>query len=205
MVARMIAKHVCRVIPVVGILCATSLPAFAQDSEQYPQYRTSSVATLPQNQPESAVRPMNSIRLAAALDAKAIDGRPLKTPQDAAATMNAVPSEQHFTAAPWHQAHPFRNTFPVYHQPLYFENPNLERCGQSFGGLTEFVSATKFAAQISVLPMQVAAQPPCRTVLALPDCPTGGRFAATDLMPPMNARTVAFQTAVVIGLIFLIP
>lgn len=201
----MIAKHVCRVITLVGILCASSLPAFAQDFEQHPLYRTSSVVTLSQKQPESALRPINSIRLATALDTKAIDGRPLKTPDDIAATMNAMPAEQHFTAAPWHRAQPIRNTFPIYHQPLYFENPNLERCGQSYGGLTEFVSVAKFAAQISVLPMQVAAQPPCRTVLALPDCPAGGRFAASDLMPPVDTRTVAFQSAVIIGLIFLIP
>ena len=201
----MIAQYVCPVITLAAILCTSSLPAAAQDLEQRPHNRTSSASTLPQKQPESVLRPLKSISLATSLDAYSIDGKSLKTPDDIAATLNRVPVEQHFTAAPWHRTHPIRNTFPIYHQPLYFENPNLERCGQSSGGLTEFVSVTKFAAQISVLPMQAAAQPPCRTVLALPDCPAGSRFTTCQLMPPVNSTTVAFQSAVIIGLIFLIP
>ncbi|MGV2335729.1 MAG UNVERIFIED_CONTAM: hypothetical protein LVR18_16965 [Planctomycetaceae bacterium] len=53
-----------------------------------------------------------------------------------------------------------RDTYAFHHQPLYFEQANLERCGKSWGCLTTAVSVTHFAASTVMLPWQMAVLPP---------------------------------------------
>lgn len=151
-------------------------------------------------------RPLRTLGLAQALAAESVRGEALQTPRNLAAErMASAGAERHHIAGPWTYAHPSRNTFPFRHQPLYFEHPALERCGQTHGCLTEVASVAHFAARIPALPLLVAATPPHSLVPALPDCPAGGRFAWHATWPRLTPEAVAWQAAVTVGLVFLIP
>ena len=58
----------------------------------------------------------------------------------------------------------------AYH-PLYFEDPNLERCGNSFGCILQpIASGAYFFANVAMLPGKMLVAPPCRYVCPNPDC-----------------------------------
>jgi hypothetical protein len=86
---------------------------------------------------------------------------------------------------------PNRNTYPFTHNPLYFEDPNLERCGQTHGLLTDARSAALFFGKIPVLPFLVIADSPDSCVRALEDCPTCSEFG-TEAYFPTAACDVSF-------------
>jgi len=152
------------------------------------------------------LRAMTSIRLADAASTKSGTGELLKTPEDTAAdVMSHHGVETHFTAGPWHRSHPPRNTFAFRHQPLYFEDPNMERCGQSCGCLTEFTSIIHFGARIPALPYLMASDCPQDCVRALPDCPTCCQFGPDAYWPKPTLKAAAFQAAATVGWVFLIP
>lgn len=70
--------------------------------------------------------------------------------------------------------HPFRKTdrytSAFYHNPLYFEEPNLERCGNACGIASTAVSATHFLSSAILLPYNMAKDPPCTCHRTLGDC-----------------------------------
>lgn len=98
-----------------------------------------------------------------------------------------------------------RNTHRFYHNPLYFEDPNLERCGQSKGCLTTACSMVHFTAMSSLLPYLTTADPPRSCVAALPDCPTCHSFASDAYFPEWSWKAATVQAAAVTGLVFVIP
>ena len=100
---------------------------------------------------------------------------------------------------------PFRDEYCFTHNPLYFEDPNLERCGETQGCLTSARAASLFFAQAVLLPYQMTRQCPRDCVEALPDCPTCARFGPEAYLGECSREGVAVQTAVVTGLFFLIP
>jgi len=69
-----------------------------------------------------------------------------------------------------------RNTHCFYAHPLYFEDPNLERCGRSNGGTTTACSVVHFASRIALSPILMLRSHPCDCVCMLPDCPTCYKF-----------------------------
>lgn len=69
-----------------------------------------------------------------------------------------------------------RNTHCFYAHPLYFEDPNLERCGLSSGGTTTACSVVHFASRIAMAPFVMLHRKPCDCVCMLPDCPTCHKF-----------------------------
>ncbi len=71
---------------------------------------------------------------------------------------------------------PSRNTLKLSHNPLYYEDPNLERCGQTYGCLTTAVSVVHFSSAIAMTPYKMSQNCPRDCVQALPDCPTCHRF-----------------------------
>lgn len=71
---------------------------------------------------------------------------------------------------------PHRTPYPFCHNPLYFEDPNLERCGRTNWCFTTVRSAGLFAGQIAALPLHVLIDCPRDHVRALPDCPTCYKF-----------------------------
>lgn len=98
-----------------------------------------------------------------------------------------------------------RNTLKFCHNPLYFEDPNQERCGQSKGCLTSACSAIHFTTMAVLLPYQKTVDPPNSCVAALPDCPTCSSFASDAYFPEWSWKAAAVQTAAVTGLVFIIP
>jgi hypothetical protein len=98
-----------------------------------------------------------------------------------------------------------RDTYAFHHQPLYFEQANLERCGKSWGCLTTAVSATHFAASTVMLPWQMAVSPPCSTVRTLRDCKAGCEYPMSALLPECSWTGATAEAAVITGLIFIIP
>lgn len=71
---------------------------------------------------------------------------------------------------------PSRDTHVFCHRPLYFEDANLERCGQSSGCLTTATSVVHFATLIAFSPYSMLAEHPADCVRSLPDCPTCHSF-----------------------------
>lgn len=84
------------------------------------------------------------------------------------------------------------------HQPLYFEDSKLERCGDAHGSLQPIVSAAKFATATALLPYQVGVEPWHKTVTTHPE-----QF--TEPRPPFKKRAAVLQAATTVGLILLIP
>lgn len=159
------------------------------------------------NEPRSsavAIRSLQAVNLFDATSAKTEDGKPLATPQSVV-SLDGRRVEEQFVPLPWYVTHPPRNSFPFRHQPLYFEDPNLERCGESYGCLTEAVSIAHFAGRIPLLPYMMASDNPHKTVRALKDCPTGSSFGPNAYLPRPTVKAVAVEAAAVTGFIFVIP
>ncbi len=111
----------------------------------------------------------------------------------------------YYTPVRYSVSRPNRMLYPFRNNPLYFEDPNLERCGISRGCLTEVSSAGLFMFNTVILPYRVAAQPPCECVPSLGDCPTCNEFDSTAALPPWSWRGVVAEAGVITGLVFIIP
>lgn len=93
----------------------------------------------------------------------------------------------------------------VGYNPLYFEEPNLERFGYNYGALQPFISAGRFFGRVPMLPYMIGAYPldECQYPLgyARPgDCPP---YQVEKL--PFSARGALFESLTATGLVFLIP
>jgi hypothetical protein len=111
----------------------------------------------------------------------------------------------YYTPVNFSVCRPSRNTHPFRHNPLYFEDPNLERCGQGNGCLTNVRSAAHFYGAIAVLPYLTTEKHPNECVRALPDCPTCHKFPKKTYFPSWSWRAAAVQAGAVTGLIYVIP
>ena len=98
-----------------------------------------------------------------------------------------------------------RNTHNFCNNPLYFEDANLERCGQSNGCLTTAHSAVLFTTKIAFSPYLTTVDHPRDCVSALPDCPTCHAFDSDAYFPPWSWKAAAVQAAAVTGLVYIIP
>ena len=127
---------------------------------------------------------------------------------DAKLRMEVAGTQHHWKSGTWVSFRPPRNTFPFEHNPLYFEDPNLERCGRTCGCFTDATSIIKFAGRVPVLPYMMTVESPCSTVRSKGDCPTGcsygldGYFAKPE---ELDLGAAAVQAGMTVGLIFLIP
>ncbi|WP_442505361.1 hypothetical protein SH528x_004147 [Novipirellula sp. SH528] len=99
---------------------------------------------------------------------------------------------------------PDRYTAGFSHQPLYFEQPNLERCGNHYGCLQNAVSGMEFLYNVKTLPYHLAATPAGQCVSSPGDC------QSCEVMPkrinpfPLEPRGVALQAAAVAGFVLLL-
>jgi hypothetical protein len=151
-------------------------------------------------------RPLTSIRLADSIVQLDESGQPLAKPEDSNPQQtSSVPAEHHYVPAPWHRSHASRNTYPIRYRPLYFEDPNMERCGQTGGCLTEVKSIAHFAGRIPLLPYMMASDSPHKCVRALPDCPTCQQFGPDAYLPKPTVKAIAVQAAATVGAIYVVP
>ncbi|MFO1001667.1 MAG: hypothetical protein U0936_15125 [Planctomycetaceae bacterium] len=154
----------------------------------------------------SGRRPLTAIRLADSIVQLDDSGQPLAKPEDSIPQQtSSVPVEHHYVPAPWHRSHASRNTYPIRYQPLYFEDPNMERCGETGGCLTEVKSIAHFAGRIPLLPYMMASDSPRKCVRALPDCPTCQQFGPDAYLPKPTVKAIAVQAAATVGAIYVIP
>lgn len=154
----------------------------------------------------SGRRPLTAIRLADSIVQLDESGQPLTKPEDTIPQQtSSVPAEHHYVPAPWHRSHASRNTYPIRYQPLYFEDPNMERCGETGGCLTEVKSIAHFAGRIPLLPYMMASDSPHKCVRALPDCPTCQHFGPDAYLPKPTVKAIAVQAAATVGAIYVIP
>ncbi|MEW4489241.1 hypothetical protein AB1L42_14260 [Thalassoglobus sp. JC818] len=85
-------------------------------------------------------------------------------------------SPAYFVGPTFSAVHPPRNTYCFTHNPLYFEDPNLERCGIGCGCFTTIKSAACFYADAVFLPYTLIVTPPRTCMPTLGDCPTCCEF-----------------------------
>ena len=178
-------------------------PVTAQVNGAVPQPDAESVGS--QALQDIINRPVSAIRLGAALLPVTAKGDTLKTPEGIGEHQSSRIIETHYIAAPWTIARPPNFSHPIKYQPLYFEDPNLERCGATYGCLTEFSSIAHMGMRIPMLPYLMASNSPHECVRALPDCPTCCRFGMDAYVPRPTAKATAVETAAIVGFIFLIP
>ncbi len=93
----------------------------------------------------------------------------------------------------------------LYHNPLYFEEINLERYGYTWGLLQPGISAIHFFGTVPLLPYKMVAQPPHECVYTL------GYYRPGDCVPrqhehiPFKGDAAMVETAVILGLVFVLP
>jgi hypothetical protein len=91
------------------------------------------------------------------------------------------------------------------HQPLYFEEVNLERYGYSHGILQPAVSAAHFFGTLPALPYLVGAEHPHECIYTL------GQYRPGDCVPlrchywPLSLSGATLEGGLATGLVFLIP
>lgn len=82
------------------------------------------------------------------------------------------------------------------HQPTYYQEMNLERCGrvdcERLGCLQNLYSSFWFVTNTAILPYRVASQPHCRCVQAYGDCTTCQRYECS--IEPLGCGDDCCQT-----------
>ncbi|MEZ6122902.1 MAG: hypothetical protein R3C49_06960 [Planctomycetaceae bacterium] len=150
-------------------------------------------------------RSLSSVTLFDSLVPETPNGTELKVPEDQGAELYASFGSVYDSTPAVIPSGPARNWFQTYHQPLYFEDPNLERCGIHHGCLTDAVSLLWFFGRVPAVPYMVGSQPPCQCVPSLGDCPLCHAYDHTAYLPPPNVRGAVFQAVCTVGMVFLIP
>lgn len=106
----------------------------------------------------------------------------------------------------WPQRTPEAAAYQFCSRPLWYEDANVERCGETAGCLQPVVSGTYFFANSLLLPYRFAAEPQCTAVPQKQFCPPGCRYThAQNYLPPWSPAGAVAEGAAITGLIFLVP
>lgn len=203
----------CMTAVTLGAWVLTGAPAFAQIPED-PGAQSLAEPVNTADQHEEAIvssalqelsRPLSTVSLSASSRFESVDGTQLRQPDNAAARIFEAHGTRTNHQGNWLILKPNRNVYPICHNPLYFEDPNLERCGIGHGYLTELASVAHFMGRVPALPYLIGAQAPNSCVRALPDCPSCHQFGTDAYFPDPNLRAGGIQAAATVGLIFLVP
>ncbi len=126
-------------------------------------------------------------------------------PQNQANTFLSQRKAVNFSSDYWTPWKADRDSYPFCHYPLYFEDPNLERCGRGWSCFTTFVSLGRFYSNIPFIPYRVTAEPHLCRVRSLPDCPACHKFGYDAYLPPWSWKAAAVQTGAYFGAIYIVP
>ncbi|QDT12197.1 hypothetical protein K239x_42060 [Planctomycetes bacterium K23_9] len=101
------------------------------------------------------------------------------------------------------------NRYPVgfCHRPLYFQELDLERCGEHFGCLQNLHSAAHFLIGTAIVPYRMATQCPDHLVRGRGDCRTGhtiGHRIEPLSRGNLQGRGVVAEAAAIAGFTFLL-
>lgn len=176
------------------------------------EYEEPAIIPMPRTAKDESLAPVHLPRLDE-IDVR--DATRLKPTNDGSSSIQAPANQAqlllgmrppvYYGASAWPGLQMNRNTYPFCHKPLYFENPNLERCGYHYGCLTTPVSMAFFYGTIPILPYRHGAEPPWECVPSLPDCRYGDRFGYDAYLPPLSLRGAVFQAAATVGMIYAVP
>jgi hypothetical protein len=109
------------------------------------------------------------------------------------------------THRPWMGTAKYWEASLLAHQPVYFEDVNLERNGYSYGIAQPLVSAAKFYATLPALPYLMTAYPTHEAYYVLGESRPGSRAPYVHERPPLRLDAAAVEAGVVTGLFFVIP
>ena len=90
------------------------------------------------------------------------------------------------------------------HQPLYFEQPNLERCGKAHGIFQNALSGVHFIANTIALPYHMGQKKPKCIVPTKGDCYTCQSFDLNLNPIPISRRGALAESAAIAGFYFLL-
>jgi len=94
----------------------------------------------------------------------------------------------------------------LYHFPLYFEDPALERYGHTYHPVVQpFASAGRFATQLVGLPYQMSLHPVCSRDYALGYYRPGECAPKKHYQIPFNEEAAFMQAAAIAGFILIFP
>lgn len=93
----------------------------------------------------------------------------------------------------------------VAYNPLYFDDPRLERDGNHFGFFEPVVSAAKFYGRIPFLPYMVGSTDPYDCVYSYGKGRPGDCAPYYRTLPKFSARGAAYQAAAVTGGVLILP
>ena len=94
----------------------------------------------------------------------------------------------------------------LYHYPLYFEDPQLERYGHTYKPIAQpFISAHRFMTQLIGFPYQATIDPIAKRRYTLGWYRPGECAPKLKYFPPWNTKAGIVQAGVTTGLFFLIP
>ena len=91
------------------------------------------------------------------------------------------------------------------HQPLYFEEENLERYGRSHGLIQPAVSVAHFSGRFVAWPYLMGAYPPHECIYTLGRTPPGSYSPYHFYRPPLSLRGAVYEAGAVTGLMFIVP
>lgn len=154
------------------------------------------------------LKPVRSIEIRKAVEVPPLaemDDPQLREPADQAGAMLRKRPPFKFWPVyrdPWVAS---RDSFAFHHNPLWFEDPNLERCGRGKGHFTSVSSFLQFNTNIAFLPYRMTAEPWHACVRTLPDCTVCQKFGCDAYLPPWSWRAAAVQAGCIVGFIYAIP
>lgn len=149
--------------------------------------------------------PLSAVSLSGATRAESLQGESLSQPDDLASPFQ-TPYGRFLDVSGYRRSpRPTLTPFAFCHHPLYFEDPNLERCGIHHGCLTDAVSAVRFFGRVPLTPYMVGSQPPHSCVPSLGPCRYCHEFGHDAYLPRPNPDGAAWQAALTVGFVFLIP
>jgi hypothetical protein len=93
----------------------------------------------------------------------------------------------------------------INYYPLYFQDPQLERYGHTYGWAQPAVSLGRFGVQLVGLPYQMALDPPCKRMYPLGYYRPGEPAPKLFYPIPFNARAAAVAGGFYTGLAFILP
>lgn len=131
-------------------------------------------------------------------------------PPDYAQLRFAREGEEFYTSGigrPWLHYNYYWQASGFCHQPLYFEEVNLERYGYTCKCqcLQPVCSAAHFFGTVPLLPYMMVTQPPCSCQYTLGYYRPGSWAPYQCHRPIISADAGAVEAALIVGLIFLIP
>ena len=136
------------------------------------------------------------------------DGAPCKTPDGKGPE---CPNEIQLSSGPFEPRVFPASTYTwqasnIFYQPLYFEDPDLERYGHAYPFFIQpIVSSVRFATQAVGLPYQMTIDPPCCRVYPLGFYRPGECAPKLIYQIPWNTEAAAVEAGAITGVYFLFP